>query len=119
VPSISDRQSSFAGGELAATLRGRSDIARYSIGLAKCLNFLVAPHGVLMNRPGFKYVARAKSDTARARLIPFVFSNTEAYVLEFGDLYMRVHLLGAPVLSGGVPYELATPYTSAEVGDLK
>lgn len=123
VASISIRQDSFAGGELAPTLHGRSDIARYAIGLARCLNFFVAPHGVLLNRPGLMIVNQTKNSgvvgDAPVRLIPFIFSSSEAYVLEFGHLYMRVHALGATILSGGVPYELVTPYTKDEVKQLK
>src|SRR5690606_31715584 len=37
---------------------------------------------------------------------------------EFGHLYMRVYALGGIVTSGGVPVEIATPYTEAQIFDI-
>lgn len=53
------------------------------------------------------------------RLIPFVFSDEQALVLEFGDEYVRFIENGAYVESGGSPYELATPYGAADLPRLK
>jgi hypothetical protein len=51
-------------------------------------------------------------------MIPFVFSSSQAYALEFGDLYMRVFKDEGQVLSLGVPYEIVTPYTEAALPEL-
>jgi hypothetical protein len=50
-------------------------------------------------------------------MLPFVFSVTQAYALEFGDLYMRVFKDLGQVLSGGLPYEIAMPYAEADLPD--
>jgi len=47
------------------------------------------------------------------RLIPFVFSNDQAIVLEFGDLYVRFHIDGAPVLETA---KIITGITNANPG---
>jgi hypothetical protein len=47
-----------------------------------------------------------------------VFSTGIAYVIELGDLYARFYANGAPILSGGTPFELATPWTAAQVQEL-
>ena len=54
--------------------------------------------------------------------LPFQFSKTQAYVLEFGHKYMRVFMKGGQVDTtdtSGVPVEIATPYTAAEVFALR
>jgi hypothetical protein len=112
-------QRSFSGGELAPSLHSRVDLAKYQSGCKTLRNFFVHAHGGASNRPGLKYVAEVKDSTARVRLIPFQFSSSQTYVLEFGNLYMRVYTNGAQVLSGGPPYEIATPYTTAQLPTLK
>lgn len=112
-------QRSFTGGELAPSLHARSDLNKYSSGAKTLRNFIVHAHGGASNRPGTKFIAEAKDSAARIRLIPFSFSTTQTYVLEFGNLYMRVYRDGGQVTSGGLPYEIATPYTTAQLSRLK
>lgn len=107
------RQAALNGGEIAPELYGRTDHPRYVSGVRKLLNFIATPHGAAKNRPGSKLVAKVKDSTVKPRLIPFVFSTTQTYVLEFGNLYLRFHQAGGQVVSLGVPYEIATPFTTA------
>lgn len=83
-------QASFAGGELSPRLYGRSDIAKYQTGAEVIENFIVRPEGGLMRRHGTRYAGDAKSHSAVSRLVPFIFSTVQAYVLEFGNLYVRI-----------------------------
>jgi hypothetical protein len=117
MPAIPQR--SFSGGELAPSLHARSDLAKYQSGAKTLRNMMVHAHGGASNRPGTKYIAEVKNSSARVRLIPFQFSTTQTYVLEFGDLYMRVFTNAGQVLSGGSPYEIVTPYTTAQLSTLK
>jgi hypothetical protein len=112
-------QRSFSGGELAPSLHSRVDLAKYQSGCKTLRNFFVHAHGGASNRPGLKYIATVKDSAARVRLIPFQFSSSQTYVLEFGNLYMRVFTNGAQVLSAGLPYEIGTPYTTAQLPTLK
>ena len=48
---------------------------------------------------------------SRARLIPFEFSTEQAYVLEFGNLYMRVYKDGGQVLEVDKPITVLTNTT--------
>lgn len=91
---------SFAGGEISPEMFGRIDDAKYQVGAAKVRNFFVTPRGPVVARPGFVYCAETKDfpgvapkDTA---LIPFQFNRSQAYVIELGDLYFRIHKNGAP-----------------------
>jgi len=118
MPNVRTLSRSFAGGEVTPEFFGRIDDVKYQTGLAKCLNFVVLPHGPVANRPGFAYVREVKTSAKRTRLIPFSFSTTQTMVLEFGDLYVRFHTDGGTVLDGGVPYEVVTPYQEADLFDL-
>lgn len=114
-----DIQSSFAGGEIAPELHGRVDLAKYKISCKTLRNFLPSPRGPAYNRPGTYYVAGTKHDNKQSRLVPFVPSSTASYVLEFGDQYVRFYKEGSQILSGGNPYEVATPYLEADLPNLK
>jgi hypothetical protein len=109
---------SFSGGEVTPEFWGRIDDPKYQTGLATCRNFLVLPHGPVANRPGTQFVRAVKDSTKVTRLIPFSFSTTQTMVLEFGNLYVRFHTMGATLLDGGLPYEVATPYLEADLMDL-
>lgn len=89
---------SFNGGEVSALLEGRADIPKYNKLLKKCENFLVTPQGPAINRPGFKYIADTKNGaTEKSRLVPFRFSTTTNYILEFGTSYIRFFRDGGQV----------------------
>lgn len=109
---------SFAGGEITPEMYGRMDLAAFQTGLATCRNFQTLPHGPAQNRPGFEFVRAVKTSAKRTRLIPFSFSTTQTFVIEFGDLYVRFHTMGSTLLNGGVPYEVVTPYLEADLFDL-
>lgn len=111
-------QVSFAAGELAPSLWGREDLAKYAVGLRTLKNFTVHPHGGVSNRAGMRYVAEAKYADKAVRLVPFEYSDTDAYLLEFGDEYVRFYKDGAQLMDGGAPYELETPYTANDLAAL-
>lgn len=106
-------QSNFTAGEISPRLYGRVDIEKYQNAAKTMRDVIPVQHGGARRRDGTRYIATVKDSADVTRLIPFIYSKDEAYVLEFGDQYMRVYRNGAQVLSGGVPYEIATPYTSA------
>ncbi len=109
-------QRSFAGGEIAPALYARADQVKYATGLRTCRNFIVMRHGGATNRPGFQYIATAKTLGRRVRLLKFVFNAEQTYVLEFGHGYMRVYRNAAQVaVSGVAAWSNATAYV---VGDL-
>ena len=54
----------------------------------------------------------------RSRLIPFEFSTTQAFALEFGNNVIRFFANGGIVLDGGSPYSIVSPYTSAELAEI-
>ena len=105
--------SSFNGGELSPRLFGRVDQAIYQISTAEMLNFVPTVEGPAMKRSGFRHV-RAAAPTA-AWLSPFIFSDTQAYVLEWSDLALRFYTNGGRIETDpATPYEVAVPFTAAE-----
>ncbi len=55
----------------------------------------------------------------KVRVFQFEFSTTQAYILEFGNLFIRVYKDNGQIRSGGKPVEITTPYTEAQLYDLK
>lgn len=108
-------QPSFAAGELSPQLYSRVDLAKFHIAAALLRNFFVDYRGGASNRPGTKFVARGRDSAHTIRLIPFQYNVLQAYVLEFGNFYMRVHMNGAPVLEP--PKNIAT-ITNANPGQV-
>lgn len=111
-------QPSFTAGELSPALWARTDLAKYAVGLKLAKNLFIHPHGGASNRAGLQFCGEVKASANATRLIPFQFNTEQTYVLEFGNLYMRVWKNGEVVTSGGVPYEVVTPYPSSRVADL-
>jgi hypothetical protein len=112
-------QASFTTGELSPRLLGRTDLEAYYKGVKRMENMAVLPHGGATRRPGTYFVNEVKDSAKFVRLIPFEYSTLEAYVLEFGDQYIRFHANHGTVMSDGAPYEIASPYTEADLDLLK
>jgi len=109
----------FTGGELSPRLDGRTDLTKYSSSCSTLENLVVYPHGSAARRPGSTFIAEVKTSSAKTRLIPFEFSTTQTYMLEFGNQYMRVYKDKGQVLDSGSAFEISTPYLTAELFDIK
>lgn len=110
---------SFSGGEVTPEFWGQVTDAKFQSGLASMRNFIALPHGPAVNRPGFAYVNMVKDNYFYCRLIPFTYSTTQTMVLEFGEKYIRFHTQGATLLAGTAPYEVVTPYLSADLTGIR
>lgn len=113
-------QPSFAAGELSPALWARTDLAKYQTGLRLARNVFIHPHGGASNRPGTLWAGETKYPDKKSRLIPFMYSTEQAYVLEFGDKYIRIIVDGGYVLAPTqLPYEITSPYSSTELSSIK
>ena len=110
---------SFVSGEFGNKLTGRTDFDKYQSAAKTMENFLVHPQGAATRRVGTQFIASVKTASAKTRLIPFEFSTTQTYVLEFGNNYIRFFKDKGQILSGGSAYEISTPYLTAELFDIK
>ncbi len=120
----------FTAGELSPRLEGRVDLQKYNNGCQTLENMIVQKHGPASRRGGFYFSAEVKDSSKRTRIIPFEFSSTQAYVIEFGDQYVRFYKNYGQIQSGpfdevfaaefnvGAAYEVSTPYLEAELFEL-
>lgn len=111
-------QPSFTAGELSPALGARVDLTKFASGLHTALNLFIHPHGGASNRAGLQFIREVRDSSHKAVLIPFQFNTEQSYELEFGNLYFRVFKNGGLVLVAGSPYEVATPYSHDDVGEL-
>lgn len=111
-------QNNFTSGEISPLLYGRVDITRYKNGVASLENCLAYPHGGVYRRPGIRFVAAAKEPDVRCKLVPFRFSVSQAYNVEFGDEYARFFTQRAQLISG-TPVEVVTPYQTADLDNIR
>lgn len=111
-------QPSFAGGEVSPSVAARVDLSKRAVAVERAENFFVRVTGGMASRPGLQFIAEAKT-TDTTRIIPFEFNTEQTYILELGDQYMRFYTYGGQILSGGPPYEIATPYVAADLFTLE
>ena len=101
-------QTNFTGGELSPFLFSRVDFKKYPNGAQTLINAVIKVTGGASRRAGTQWIAASKPSSAfqasafqasafqtdeseTARLVKFVFSPSEAYVLEFGAGYIRFY----------------------------
>lgn len=107
---------SFNSGQLSPLVDARTDKDWYRSGCKKLQNFIPLVQGPAMRDPGTKYVAAVKNSAHQTWLGRFEFSAYEAYVLEFGDGYIRFFDARLQLnISAPTAYNGGTAYT---IGDL-
>lgn len=111
---LTQQQTNFTAGEISPRLLGRTDIDRYGNAAALLQNAHPVIHGGAKSRPGTLFVATTKYAAKKSRLVPFIYSRDDAYMLEVGDNYLRVFKAGGTNLST----EVATSYAEAQLPDL-
>lgn len=108
--------SSFNAGELSPSVEGRVEVAKYNNGCKTLENYLMTIQGPAKRRAGTRMVTEVKDSTKQTWLVRFEFSSSQAYILEFGDKYIRFYTNHGQVqVSGVAAYNNATAYA---VGDL-
>ncbi len=111
-------QTNFTAGELSPRLYAHVDSNKYRDGLKTATNLNILPHGPLARRNGSQYINSTKSSNNTVRLIRFQFSQTNTYILEFGNNYIRFYKNGAIVMSGMSPYEISTSWADTDLYNL-
>lgn len=111
-------QPSFAGGEVSPSVAARVDLSKRAVAVERAENFFVRVSGGMESRPGLQFIAEAKT-TGTTRLIPFEFNTEQTYILELGNQYIRFYTYGGQILSGGSPYEIASPYLAADLFEIE
>ena len=109
-------QETFTTGEVSYRVKGRVSVEKYQAGLETATNATIVSQGPILRRTGSEFIAEVKTSSKQVRLIPFVVSVTDSFIIEFGDLYLRFYTLGAQV-SG--PFEIVSPWSETEIFDLQ
>ena len=112
---VSPILTSFNAGELGPLLAGRTDLAKYPGSGKLVSNFIPRIQGPLQRRGGTRKVAEVKDSNTRTWAVRFEFSAGQAWVLEFGDMYVRFYSNHSQYLSGGVPMEVVSPYPASSL----
>lgn len=109
----------FNGGEIAPAWAARADLRRFGSSLEVMQNFIPQIQGPALRRSGTRHVGEIKTSSNKGRLIPFVVSDIQGYVIEAGNQYFRFYRdeerLDNPP---GTAVEIATPYLTADLFDL-
>lgn len=87
---VSQLLESFNAGEISPLLDARVGIEKYGSGCRILENFLTTPYGPNIRRPGLAMCDGTLIDDQPSRLIPFVFSETETYVVELSHMLVRI-----------------------------
>jgi len=109
----------FTRGEVTPLVHARVDVELYKAAAKSLLNWYCLKEGGIRRRSGTKYIGKTKSATLDTRLVDFVFSSSQAYALEMGNLYTRFWTAGAQVLDGDDPYEIVSPYATANLRSIQ
>lgn len=114
MPRLSLQQTNFTAGELSPRLYGRTDVDKYSNAAKFMENAHPLVHGGATRRAGTRFAQETKTSSKKSRLVEFIYSKDLAYMLEFGDFYMRAYSPNGVYL--GV--EVVTPYSETMLADL-
>ena len=115
MPRTTASLTSFVSGEFSAKLDGRTDFEKYASGCKTLQNMLVHPQGAAARRVGTQFIAEVKTSSAKTRLIPFEFSTTQTYILEFGNTYIRMYKDKGQITEGDVTISAITKANPAVV----
>ncbi len=107
--------SNFNAGQLSPYMDGRVDVAKFGNGAYRMENFIPTVQGPAKRRMGFRFVSEVFDSTARTWLRRFIFSQDQAFILEFSPGKLRFYTNHGILLSGGVPYVVNTPYTASDL----
>ena len=105
---VAAQLTNFTGGEFSPRLEGRNDLSKYTSACKTLENFVIYPHGSAARRSGTQFVSEVKDSSKKTRLIPFEFSTTQTYMMEFGNQYIRFYKDNGAILEGDVTISGAT-----------
>lgn len=128
MPKFNSPKPAFSAGELSPKVLARTDLPQYSQGCERIENMIVQPQGGAIRRPGSVYVKTNEGNNP-ARLIPFVYSKTEAYCVEITNGAMVVVdnvnrarftvTLGATAVGGYNVWERSYYYATSDLAQIQ
>jgi hypothetical protein len=81
---------------------------------------MINPTGSASNRADTEFIYEVKDSNKKETIIPFEYSTEQAYMLEFGDGYIRFYKDGGVIRDdNNQPYEIASPYLQEDLPMIK
>ena len=105
---------SLNAGKLTPLIDVRSDTEKYSSGCRELDNMIPLIYGPVTRRPGTKYLANVDDDDVKSRMVPFIYSATIAYKVEFSDQIINVYFGDS-----AVDTDIVSPYLEADLFQLQ
>ncbi|MEE9529112.1 MAG: hypothetical protein V3V88_03585, partial [Dehalococcoidia bacterium] len=103
----------FNKGKATSLVDARTDTEAYDGLCRECQNMIPRIYGPVERRPGTKFVATVNDSGVVSRMIPFIFSSTIAYELEFGNQVINVYFNDVLITS------VVTPFLEADLFQLQ
>ena len=112
----------FNKGALSSHIDARFDVDAYAGGCRIIENMIARIYGDAERRPGTKYIDTATNTPVGiantiVRVIPFIYSDSVAYVIELGNKYAKIYFDGAALDDSG-DVTITTPYLAADLRQL-
>lgn len=101
MPSASNVQTSFLGGEWSKNAQGRMGDPRYRTALAVCRNHIPLPESSITRRPGFRLASPTRAGAA-GKLLSIVRGAEEHYVAELTTGHLRFYQQGGTLLENSI-----------------
>lgn len=84
-------QTNLTAGELSPQLEARLDFNKYQNGAELLRNFVVRATGGVTRRAGSYFISEVYDSDQVTTLVPFIFSQDQAYILELSNGIMRIY----------------------------
>lgn len=108
----------FSWGEISPQLLARVDLNQYNKATKTMVNAYPLVTGGCTRRPGTTYLAEVYNSNQTARIIPYVYSTTDSYLLIFNGGKIEFLKNGSFIKSGASNYQLTHTYSEAEIADI-
>jgi len=105
----------FSSGEMAPWVDGITNELTQK-GCRTIENYIVKKQGQATRRPGTFFVAEVKDSSKATALVPVVIDDTNRYVLEIGDAYVRVFDQSTHAY---LSTEITSPWSTGDVSSLR
>lgn len=124
MPKASPMVRSFNAGEFSPLVEARTDLDRQASSLRQMTNTVAAQQGPAIPRSGTFFLGEAYTHDTASELVPFVFNEAQAQVIEFADQKIRIYdeaglLIYAPVsctITSTSPFEFTSATLNGNVG---
>jgi hypothetical protein len=101
---------SMNAGKMTPLIDTRADVEKYASGCRTLQNMIPLVYGPVTRRPGTKFIAEVDDSSKKSRIVPFIYSATIAYEVEFADQIINVYYNGS-----AVDTDITSPYLEADL----